>query len=102
MDQISLKSLVGKLNETCRRAGFTPRVIQDAELEPTLMAFVAEGLGVTLAQEHIKKLPHPGVILRPLAPSSKSDYCIAWNPSNDSRALQQYIEIVKELITRPR
>jgi DNA-binding transcriptional LysR family regulator len=87
------------LNRSCQQAGFTPRVLQDAELEPALMTFVAEGLGVTLAREHIKKLPHPGVVFRPLAPPLKSDYCIAWSRNNDSRALQQYIEIVKSLST---
>jgi len=85
------------LNRTCQQAGFTPRVLQDAELEPALMTFVAEGLGVTLAREHIKKLPHPGVAFRPLAPAVVSDYCIAWSRNNDSRALQHYIEIVKGL-----
>ena len=90
------------LNRTCQQAGFTPRVLQDAELEPALMTFVAEGLGVTLARENIKKLPHPGVAFRPLVPLLKSDYCIAWNRTNDSRALQQYIEIVKNRTTRPR
>jgi DNA-binding transcriptional LysR family regulator len=85
------------LNRTCHQAGFTPRVLQDAELEPALMMFVAEGLGVTLAREHIKKLPYPGVAFRPLTPPILSDYCIAWNRSNDSRALQQYIRIVKGL-----
>src|SRR5437899_2821917 len=85
------------LCETCQPAGFTPRILQDAELEPALMTFVAEGLGVTLAREHIKTLPHPGVAIRPLAPSVKTDYYIAWNRDNDSRALQQYIEIVKSL-----
>ena len=88
------------LNRTCQRAGFTPRVLQDAELETALMTFVAEGLGVTLAREHIKKLPHPGVTFRPLAPALTSDYCIAWNRSNDSRALQQYIQIIKDLTRR--
>lgn len=85
------------LNQTCQQAGFTPRVLQDAELEPALMTFVAEGLGVTLAREHIRKLPHPGVVLRPLVPPVKSDYCIAWNRGNDSRPLRQYIELVKRL-----
>ena len=85
------------LNATCREAGFTPRVLQEAELEPALMTFIAEGLGVTLAREHLKKLPHPGVEFRPLDPPVDSDYCIAWNRNNDSRALQQYIEIVKKL-----
>ena len=64
------------------------------------MTFVAEGLGVTLAREHIKTLPHPGVAIRPLAPTVKTDYYIAWNRDNDSRALQQYIEIVKSLAGR--
>jgi DNA-binding transcriptional LysR family regulator len=88
------------LNATCRDAGYTPRVLQDAELEPALMTFVAEGLGVTLARDHIKKLPHPGVVFRPLAPSVRSDYGIAWNRNNDSRALQQYIAIIKGLAVR--
>src|SRR6266571_2999270 len=85
------------LCETCQPAGFTPKILQDAELEPALMTFVAEGLGVTLAREHIKTLPHPGVAIRPLAPPVKTDYYIAWNRDNDSRALQQYVEIVKSL-----
>ena len=88
------------LSRTCQQAGFMPRILQDAELEPALMNFVAEGLGVSLAREHIKKLPHPGVALRPLAPPVKTDYCIAWNRDNDSRALQQYIQIVKNLAAR--
>jgi DNA-binding transcriptional LysR family regulator len=89
------------LNGTCQQAGFIPRVLQDAELEPALMSFVAEGLGVTLAREHIKKLPHPGVTFRPLTPVVESDYCIAWNRNNDSRALHQYVEIVKSLAGHP-
>ena len=83
------------LNHVCQQVGFTPRVLQDAELEAALMTFVAEGLGVSLAREHIKKLPHPGVVFRPLVPPIHSDYCIAWNPANELRALHQYIEIVK-------
>jgi DNA-binding transcriptional LysR family regulator len=88
------------LHETCQPAGFTPRILQDADLEPALMTFVAQGLGVSLARERIKKLPHPGVVFRPLTPSVRSDYCIAWNRDNDSRALQQYVQIVKGLAAR--
>jgi DNA-binding transcriptional LysR family regulator len=85
------------LHEMCQPADFTPRILQDAELEPALMTFVAEGLGVSLARERIKKLPHRGVAFRPLTPPVSSDYCIAWKRDNDSRTLQQYIEIVKRL-----
>jgi hypothetical protein len=59
------------------------------------MRFVAEGLGVTLAREQIKNIPHPGVAFRPLSPSVKSEYWIAWNRDNASVALRDYIKIVK-------
>jgi DNA-binding transcriptional LysR family regulator len=88
------------LCEVCRPGDFTPRILQDAEIEPGLMRFVAEGLGVTLAREQIKNLPHPGVVFRPLKPAVRTDYCIAWNHDNDSRALQQYILILRKLATK--
>jgi DNA-binding transcriptional LysR family regulator len=80
----------------CKPAGFNPRILQDVELESGIMTFVAEGLGVTLAREQIKNLPHVGVVFRPLADSAKADYWIAWHHENRSKALEQYIEIVKK------
>ena len=88
------------LTEVCRPAEFSPRILQDAEIEPGLLRFVAEGLGVALAREQIKNLPHPGVLFRPLSPAVKSDYCIAWIRDNDSRALQQYILVLKGIASK--
>ncbi|MEO6053021.1 MAG: LysR substrate-binding domain-containing protein [Chthoniobacterales bacterium] len=84
------------LSSLCNESGFTPRILQDVELESGIMTFVAEGLGVTLARSQIKKLPHPGVVFRPLAMSAKADYWIAWHRDNHSKVLSQYIEIVKK------
>jgi DNA-binding transcriptional LysR family regulator len=86
----------------CQQAGFTPRILQDVDLESGLMTFVAEGLGVTLAREQIKNLPHPGVVFRPLATAAKAEYWIAWHRENRSKALAQYIEIVKKQAGIPR
>lgn len=83
------------LSGLCKEAGFTPRILQDVDLESGIMTFVAEGLGVTLAREQIKHLPHPNVILRPLITSFKADYWIAWHRENRSRPLAQYVEVVK-------
>lgn len=83
------------LCQLCQDAGFTPRILQDVNLESGIMTFVAEGLGVTLARAQIKHLPHPGVVFRPLAETVKADYWIAWHCENRSKALQQYIEVVK-------
>jgi DNA-binding transcriptional LysR family regulator len=84
------------LSGLCQGAGFTPRILQDVALESGIMSFVAEGLGVTLAREQIKKLPHPGVVFRPLVSALKADYWIAWHRDNISKALKQYIEIIKK------
>jgi Transcriptional regulator len=82
------------LSGLCQGAGFTPRILQDVELESGLMTFVAEGLGVTLAREQIRNLPHPGVVFRPLATAAKAEYWIAWHRENHSKALSQYIDVV--------
>ena len=87
------------LREVCQQAGFAPRVLQDVELESDLMIFVADGLGVTLAREQLRNLPHPGVVFRPLTPTVKSGYWIASHQENRSKSLHTYIEIVKNLTT---
>ncbi len=84
------------LCDLCRQAGFIPKILQDVMLESGIMTFVAEGLGVTLAREQIKKIPHPGVVFRPLADSAQADYWIAWHSDNSSKALNHYIEIIKK------
>jgi DNA-binding transcriptional LysR family regulator len=83
------------LNGVCQQAGFTPRILQDVELESDLLSFVANGLGVTLAREQIKRLAHAGVVFRPLAAPMKADYWVAWHQENRSKALHQYVQIVK-------
>jgi DNA-binding transcriptional LysR family regulator len=86
------------LTDTCQRVGFIPRILQDAEMEPGLLAFVSAGLGVTLAREQIKTSPQPGVAFRPIAPALKIDYWAAWNRGSNSKALQAFIQIVKSLV----
>lgn len=83
------------LSAICGEAGFTPRILQDVNLESGLMTFVAEGLGVTLARQQIRNMPHAGVVFRPLTTAAKADYWIAWHRENQSKALAQYIEVVK-------
>lgn len=84
------------LSGLCQEAGFTPRILQEVDLESGLMTFVAEGLGVTLVREQMEKLPHQGVVFRQLAVPATVDYWIAWHRENRSKALSQYIEIVKK------
>jgi DNA-binding transcriptional LysR family regulator len=85
------------LIRVCREAGFSPRILQDADREPAVINFVAAGLGVALLPEQIKKLPHEGVIFRPLRRHLSAHSWAVWKVNNSSDCLKQYLQIVKEL-----
>jgi len=42
------------LTKTCHRAGFTPKVLQDVDLERTMIHAISAGLGVALVPEQLK------------------------------------------------
>lgn len=89
--------------EVCQQqAGFTPRVLQEVELESDLLLFVANGLGVSLARGQIKHLALPGVAFRALAAPVGAELWVAWHQDNPSKALQKCVEIVKAEAALPR
>src|SRR5439155_5940315 len=57
------------LTRTCERAGFSPKVLQDVDLERTMIHAVAAGLGIALVPEQLKKLEHENVVFRPINPA---------------------------------
>ena len=82
---------------TCESAGFAGKILQEADVEPTAIRFVADGLGVALMPEQVTGLPHEGVVFRPLSPPLRRESTIAWRADNPSKPLQDYIQIVKDL-----
>jgi DNA-binding transcriptional LysR family regulator len=85
------------LTKSCRAAGFTPKVLQDVDLERTMIHAVAAKLGVALVPEHLKNFEHDNVLFRPLKPPVLTEGCIAWRAENSSSALKAYIEIVERI-----
>ena len=85
------------LLDLCRDAGFAGKILQEADVEPTALKFVAGGLGVALLPEQVVELPHEGVVFRPLSPSLQRESTVAWRADNFSRPLKDYIQIVKDL-----
>jgi DNA-binding transcriptional LysR family regulator len=85
------------LTKTCGRAGFTPKVLQDVDLERTMIQAVSAGLGVALVPEQLKKLPHENVTFRPITPAVATEACVAWKGDNPSVPLKAYVEIVEHV-----
>src|SRR6478736_3369200 len=85
------------LSKTCHRAGFTPKVLQDVDLERTMIHAISAGLGVALVPEQLKKLPHKNVVFRPVVPAVATEACVAWKGGNPSAPLKAYVEIVEHV-----
>jgi DNA-binding transcriptional LysR family regulator len=85
------------LLETCQGAGFAANILQEADVEPIALKFVADGLGVAFMPEQIAGLLHEGVVFRPLSPPLLREATIAWRADYSSKPLQDYIQIVKDL-----
>jgi DNA-binding transcriptional LysR family regulator len=57
----------------CQRAGFAPRVVQEARTAATIVGLVASGLGIALVPESFRSIEASGVTFRPLRePEAKS------------------------------
>ena len=97
MSEASYPSYRDWLTKTCDRAGFIPKVLQDVDLERTMIHAVAAGLGVALVPEQVKKFEHENVVFRPLNPTVKTEGCVAWKDNNSSVALKAYVQIVEQV-----
>lgn len=85
------------LTRTCRRAGFSPKILQDTKIEQTILQSVEANLGVALLPEQVKKLPlPPDVVFRPLTPTVTTESCIAWKADNPSTALKAYLQVADD------
>jgi len=90
------------LTESCEKAGYKPRVLQEADLERSVLQAVAGGLGIALLPEPVKKIPHPNVVFRPVSPVLVTPFWIAWREENRSEPLKAYVDVVADFNRRVR
>jgi DNA-binding transcriptional LysR family regulator len=82
----------------CRRAGFAPRVVQEAVEMQTIAGLVAAGLGVSLVPASVAGLRPAGVVYRPLPyPAPFVELTIAWRRDDDSALLAGFLATVRRV-----
>ena len=81
----------------CRRAGFSPRIEQEATHMQTIVSLVAAGMGVALVPASLQALRRTGVRYRALAEKSPAvETGLAWRSDNDSPALAAFVQLARE------
>jgi NAD(P)-dependent dehydrogenase (short-subunit alcohol dehydrogenase family) len=82
----------------CEAAGFSPRVVQEADQLPTLIGLVACGFGVALVPQSIaRSMPRDKVAFVPLtAASSSIGLYLNWNTSHSSPLAGHFFSLLDE------
>jgi len=89
-------SLHDQIVAACQRAGFTPRVEQEAIQMQTIVSLVAAGMGVALVPASLVNLRRTGVVYRPLTDRSPQiELGIAWRRADDAPAVQAFVGLAR-------
>lgn len=89
-------ALYDQIGDACRRAGFRPRVVQEAQEWLTILGLVEAGLGVSLVPDSFRRLRWGGVQYRPLAPPREfTDVFVCRREAAPAPAVAPLIEIAR-------
>ena len=81
----------------CQRAGFSPRIEQEAIQMQTIVSLVAAGMGVALVPASLRHLRRTGVAYRPLADRSPQvEIGVAWRRADDAPAVRAFVALARE------
>ena len=82
----------------CARAGFAPKIVQEARTTPTIVSLIAGGMGVSILPSSLMSLQRSGVVYRPLkTPAPTTDMAVIWRPADESPTLRSFLEIIWEV-----
>jgi DNA-binding transcriptional LysR family regulator len=80
----------------CRRAGFSPRIVNEPNFMATVITLVESGLGVSLIPYCVRTLNRPEVVIRPITPKSVPILlCAIWLKSSQNPALAAFLEVLR-------
>lgn len=87
----------GVFLDACRRAGFQPRLVQEARETSTLLSLVSAGMGLALVPMTSPMFTFQGVVFRPLRDPPRIDLAVAWNRNNESALIQKFLTLFDSL-----
>jgi DNA-binding transcriptional LysR family regulator len=80
----------------CRRAGFSPRVEQEAVQMQTIVSLVSAGIGVSIIPASLRHLQRTGVAYRPLQERSPlTEIGLAWRRDDALATLQVFLDVAR-------
>jgi DNA-binding transcriptional LysR family regulator len=88
------------LLKVCRRVGFKPRIVKEADGAPSALAFVAAGYGLAVVSEPLQKIPAKDVVFRDLGPEDRAWMPVGavWKPDAlTAPAASKFIDVLAQI-----
>jgi LysR substrate binding domain len=81
---------------SCQRAGFTPRLDQEAPQIPSIVPMVAAGFGVSVVPQSIQQIQTEGVVFLPIeGEAPRAPISLAYRRSDHSMAVRNFVALAK-------
>jgi DNA-binding transcriptional LysR family regulator len=87
--------LFDEVISVCRRAGFSPRIVNEPDFMATVLTLVESGLCVSIVPRCVASLKRPLVIRSIMPKSARIPLCIAWRKSSGNPSVSAFLEIVR-------
>jgi DNA-binding transcriptional LysR family regulator len=78
----------------CQKAGFSPRIIEEADAVQTRLGLIASGFGVHLVHRTWETMPYPGVAYVVVEPTATIGLSCYWRKDNANPILRTFIDVV--------
>jgi len=85
-----------QLMALCGRAGFTPRIVQEAA-QLDIVSLVAAGFGISIMPSSMRNFRRPGLAFRAIVGAPQVELLIVWRHQNLSPALHNFVDLVRVL-----
>jgi len=83
-----------QLMALCGSAGFTPRIVQEAQ-QLDIVSMVAAGFGVSIMPSSMRNFRRPGLAFRAIVGAPQVELLIVWRHQNLSPALHKFVDLVR-------
>jgi DNA-binding transcriptional LysR family regulator len=89
------RALFDKVIAVCRRAGFSPWIVNEPDFMATVLTLVESGLCISVVPRCVASLKRPLVIRSIIPKSARIPLCVVSRKSSDNPAVPAFLEILR-------
>ena len=83
----------------CQRAGFTPRILQEAP-QVDVLSLIAAGFGISIMPASVREIRRDNGVFRPLTGAPTTELLLVWRAGDTSPARQAFVAVVRRVGVR--